>query len=158
MSHHDPHDPTHLNAAEKAQQRKERLTAISNDGALALLDLPPQAVAMIAPVLRTLEERVILAEYVLGLLDRAGMLTPFLHLLINDVMETADEHRGKILGLLPIYEKDGRLTRPMRFQPVHGVAQVDAEATGRKAVEQLTLRLAAEQERRMTEGEGPIRG
>ena len=158
MSHHDPHDPDHLAKADAAQRRKERHEALIRDAELKALDLPPQPVATVAPALRTEAERIVLADYVLGLLDRAGLLSAFHQLVINDVMETADEHRGKVLGLVAIPEKDGRVVRPMRFYPVPGVQGVDAEGTGHKVAEQLTLRLAAEQERRMTEGEGPRRG
>jgi hypothetical protein len=94
--------PHTLAAERRAQTMAERINSRLEEAQLAALDQPPPGVAAVAPWADTAEARVVLAEYVLGILHRAGLAEAFRALLVNDAMESGHERLMQLVGAVRV--------------------------------------------------------
>jgi hypothetical protein len=82
--------PATLNDDHRAATMAERLRAKLLDAELAALDLPPLAVAAVAPGATTPAARLAFADYIVGAVHRAGLTRPFWAVFASDAVTAQD--------------------------------------------------------------------
>ena len=134
--------PAAINADRRAQALAERLHAKLIDAQSAALDLPPAGTAAVAPFATTPEARLALAEYVLGVIHRAGLATAFRALLVNDALETGDAALCRLAGAPLVREPTPsgppvkRHVLPSGIPPLPGSEALARELAGRLVVQE----------------------
>lgn len=113
--------PSQLAAEQRLRTTAERVLARVADAEAAALGEPPAGVAAVAPEVRTIEERRVLAEYVLGVVQRAGLAGAFRALGVNDAVECRDARLCALVGAV-LTAEPGQTSR--RWQPPAGTPVV----------------------------------
>jgi hypothetical protein len=94
--------PHTLAAERRVHAMAERINSRLEEAQLAALGQPPVGVAAVAPWADTVEARATLAEYVLGVLHRAGLAEAFRALLVNDALESQNERLMQLVGAVRV--------------------------------------------------------
>ena len=144
MSRIDPDDLNHNNWA---QTRAERWHSILREAEQDALGQPSAPLASLAPNARTRDQLYLLAEYIIGLVDRAGYFDYFWNLCCLDALELQNEPARDCLGIAKVYDPKTRTTT--RRWPLQLPRNITAEAAGREGVRPFVHRVTADLERRL---------
>jgi hypothetical protein len=128
----------------RAKRIAQRLDAAVRDADLGRLGLPAQATAAIAGPHASREELALLADHVLGLADRAGLLDALRALLVNDALTRGDVPLLRALGAHRA--EGGRGHAGGWVLPGTTPVLADPEGTGRAVARRLIATVVADQE------------
>ena len=125
----------------------ERALARIQDAEHARLDLPPVAVQAVAPAADSPELRLLLADYILGAVHRAGLSAAFRVLFINDAVESRDAELCRLAGAVLVREPTNAGPAAERWAPPTGAPETQlTEGLARDLARLLLARETGRQE------------
>lgn len=125
----------------------ERLEARFRDAELEALGLPPSGVAAVAPNAESPEARRALADYVLGVIERAGLSAVFRSLLVNDAIASANPELCRLVGAVLVEQATNAGPPEKHWAPPAGMpALAHTEAVARNVAGRLVAKETGRQE------------
>jgi hypothetical protein len=116
--------PSAIVAARRTQTLAERLQAKLLDADLAALGTTPVGVAAVAPHAETPAQRLALADYVLGVIARAGLAAQFRALAVLDALQGGEAPLAELLGARLVSESSPSGPPATHWAPPPGVPAV----------------------------------